>query len=86
MKKVPLILAFAVAVPGLLFAQGKPFMQDLPYYVENLSVYGLNQEEGRAFHIPDRNISLDGNWKFCYSDSPAGIPDGFFSPGFNDRR
>lgn len=76
----------AVLAPALLHAQDKPFMQDLPYYVENLSMYGLNQEEGRAFHIPDKHISLDGKWKFFYSENPAGIPDDFFSAGFNDRK
>ena len=68
----------AVLAPALLPAQNKPFMQDLSYYVENLSVYGLNQEEGRAFHIPSKHISLDGKWKFFYSQKPSGIPDGFW--------
>ena len=85
MRARALFLSFLL-LPVLLNAQDKPFMQDLPYYVENLSVYGLNQEEGRAFHIPEKNISLDGKWKFFYSDNPAGIPDGFFRTGFNDRR
>ena len=54
-------------------AQDKPFMEDLSYYVENLSVYELNQEEGRAFHIPETSVSLNGKWKFYYSDNPGGI-------------
>ncbi|MBO7575794.1 MAG: DUF4981 domain-containing protein [Bacteroidales bacterium] len=81
-----LFFFLAVLAPALLPAQNKPFMQDLSYYVENLSVYGLNQEEGRAFHIPSKHISLDGKWKFFYSENPAGIPDGFFNAGFNDRK
>ena len=39
-------------------------MENLPYYVENLEVFGLNQEPGRAFHIPESSISLNGTWKF----------------------
>ena len=53
MKKRTLLILSALLTSFVLDAQDKPFMQDLPYYVENLSVYGLNQEEGRAFHIPD---------------------------------
>ena len=61
-------------------------MEDLSYYVENLSVFELNQEEGRAFHIPETNVSLNGNWKFFYSDNPAGIPGDFYRKDFNDRK
>ena len=42
--------------------QDPVFMENLPYYVENLEIYGLNQEPGRAFHIPERNISLNRTW------------------------
>ena len=83
-KTFILLLALAVSLP--LSAQDKPFMQDLPYYVENFSVFGLNQEEGRAFHIPERSVSLNGKWKFFYGENPYEVPDGFFRPGFNDRR
>lgn len=80
------VLFSAIISSIVLNAQDKPFMQDLPYYIENLSVFGLNQEEGRAFHIPEKSISLNGEWKFFYSDNPAGVPDNFFRTDFNDRR
>ena len=80
------VLLFLVFSFTVLNAQVKPFMEDLSYYVENLSVFELNQEEGRAFHIPETNVSLNGNWKFFYSDNPSGIPDDFFRKDFNDRR
>ena len=60
------VLLFLVFSFTVLNAQVKPFMEDLSYYVENLSVFELNQEEGRAFHIPETNVSLNGNWKFFY--------------------
>ena len=41
-------------------AQNKPFLEDLSYYVENLEVFELNQEEGRAYNIPEKSISLNG--------------------------
>ena len=69
-----------------LTAQEKPYMENLSYYVENLEVFGEGQEEGRAFSIPDENISLDGRWKFLYCESPYDVPQDFFSTRFNDRR
>ncbi len=59
---------------------------DLPYYVSNLEVFEAGQEEGRAFHIPDKKLSLNGNWRFGYYESPNDVPHDFFKPGFNDRK
>ena len=77
---LPLLLAFSAN------AQEKPFMEDLPYYIENTEVYGLGQEEGRAYYIPESSISLNGQWKFLYAENPQGIPSDFFKQGFNDRK
>ena len=82
-KFVSAILLFACCS---LSAQQKPYMDDLPYYVENLEVFGQGQEDGRAFHIPATGISLNGNWKFLYSECPYDVPKDFFSPSFNDRK
>jgi beta-galactosidase len=30
-------------------------------------------------------LSLNGIWKFHYSDTPEGIPSGFFAPGYKDN-
>lgn len=84
MKK-PLLSA-VLMIPLCVCAQNKPFLEDLPYYVENLEVFGLGQEDGRAFHIPSRNISLNGKWKFMFLESPNDVPKDFFSPSFNDRK
>jgi beta-galactosidase len=86
MKNIMLAFAAAILSSLTIAAQDKPFMEDLSYYVENLSVYELNQEEGRAFHIPETSVSLNGKWKFYYSDNPSGIPQDFFRTGFNDRK
>ena len=86
MKNLTIALAAAFLSSLTMAAQDKPFMEDLSYYVENLSVYELNQEEGRAFHIPETSVSLNGKWKFYYSDNPSGIPQDFFRTGFNDRK
>lgn len=67
-------------------AQNKPFLEDLSYYVENLKVFELNQEEGRAYHIPEKSILLNGNWKFDYQETPDAVAKDFFKPGFNDKK
>lgn len=67
-------------------AQEKPFMDDLRSYLSNTGIFEKNQEEARAYYIPARNISLNGDWKFFYSESPAGIPKDFFRVSYNDRK
>lgn len=84
MKNIMTALCLLLAVS--LSAQDKPFMEDLSYYVENLEVFELNQEDGRAHHVPEKSILLNGTWKFRYAESPAGIPSDFFRTGFNDRK
>ena len=84
MKNIMTALCMLLAVS--LSAQDKPFMEDLSYYVENLEVFELNQEDGRAHHVPEKSILLNGTWKFRYAESPAGIPSDFFRTGFNDRK
>ena len=88
MKAFPLIASclLSMAVPKLLSAQEKPYLDHLSDYIENLAVFEENQEPGRAFHIPDRNLSLNGTWKFAYYESPGDVPGDFFAPSFNDRK
>ena len=86
MLKRPTLIQALILLSALLPAQNKPFMEDLGHYVLNPAVYGEGQEEGRTFHIPETGISLNGEWKFLYSDSPEGIPSDFFKPGFSDRK
>lgn len=76
----------AVFISLAASAQDKPYLQDLPYYVENLEMYGEGQEDGRAFHIPESSLSLNGKWKFLYCECPYDVPQDFFVPSFNDRK
>ena len=69
-----------------VFAQDKPFLEDLPYYMENLAVFELEQEPGRAYHIPAQSISLNGKWRFHYYESPYDVPKDFFLPSYNARK
>ncbi len=58
----------------------------LSSYVENTSVFGQGQVDPRAWYIPSDAISLDGQWKFSYYESPLDVPGDFFRKGFNDRK
>ncbi|MDR0429340.1 MAG: hypothetical protein LBH58_02535, partial [Tannerellaceae bacterium] len=40
----------------------RPFTDSLSYFIENPAVFEENQEEGRAFFIPEKQISLNGAW------------------------
>ena len=51
----------ATAQDHKLLPDGFP---DLAYYVDNLEVYEVGQEDGRAYHIPEEHLSLNGTWHF----------------------
>lgn len=77
---------FSVALCMQSYAQNKPFLDDLPWYIDNLSVYEKGQEEGRAWYMPEKSMLLNGKWKFFWCDTPEAIPAKFFSPRFSDRK
>jgi len=72
-------------IPFLL-AQKVNYLENLSEFIENTAVFELNQEEGRTYYIPEKHISLNGNWKFFWSDVPEGIPDDFYKENFNDKK
>jgi beta-galactosidase len=95
-----LLIVFSLTIQIAVFSQTASFQSDVYSYIENTSVYELNQEEGHAFIIPFSDVkqalngnsntassvfSLNGIWKFHYSDTPEGSPAGFFLETFNDR-
>ncbi len=84
MKKQSLLLLFLVLSAGLS-AQDKPFLQDLSFYIENPAVFEKGQEEARAFHLPQKRLSLNGSWKFFWCDTPQGIPGNFFEANYPDK-
>jgi len=85
MKKQSILIAciFNLTI-GL--AQDGGFLNNLSHYIENTGVFEQGQEEARAFHIPDKNILLNGNWKFYYNDVPQGIPLDFYKTEFDDSK
>ena len=88
MKVIPFFAGCVLSLTAsvLLSAQQKPYLDHLSDYIENLAVFEENQEPGRAFHIPERHLSLNGTWKFAYYESPRDVPENFFAPSFNDRK
>ena len=90
MKAKPICQLFSVAVL-LWTAQAKAenkfdFMHHLYDYIENTEVFELNQEEGRAYYIPQHSRQLNGKWKFFYADTPEGIPAEFYQEKFSDGK
>jgi len=80
-------LVFLVCLPTFgLLAQQVNYLDNIYDFIENTSVFELNQEEGRAYFIPEKHLSLNGEWKFFYSDTPENIPVKFYATNFNDRQ
>src|SRR5512133_31779 len=76
------------------------YLDHVTDYIENTSVFELNQEPGHVPLVPYINahealagmmeksasyLSLNGTWKFFYSEIPEGTPAGFYNPDFNDK-
>jgi beta-galactosidase len=100
MKKLFAFIVFWLIIVLFSFAQQKPFLSDIYSYLENTSVYELNQVEGHVPLVPystfdqalinniGRNpnyLSLNGIWKFHYSDKPEGVIPDFFRESFSDK-
>jgi len=99
MKKL-LLFVILITVTIHVISQNKSFLSDIYSYIENTSVFELNQVEGHTPLIPYASvnealmnrkeksgnfISLNGIWKFHYSETPEGAPADFFTVKFNDR-
>lgn len=100
MRKLILVSYFLIAV-SVLFSQEKRFLDDIYYYLENTSVFEQNQEEGHTPIVPYRSVidalinnkekspgylSLNGTWKFYFSETPEGAPHDFYTVNFNDKK
>ncbi|MBI5010186.1 MAG: glycoside hydrolase family 2, partial [Bacteroidia bacterium] len=97
--KIPFLLLMGLSIGA--GAQDKPFLSDIYHYIENTSVFELNQEEGHVPLVPYASVdealknrfsaassylSLNGTWKFQYSDTPEGTPAEFFREDYNDKK
>jgi len=100
MKKIITFLTlFFISV--MSYSQQTSFLTDIYSYLENTSVFELNQEEGHTPVVPYMSVnealinnrqkaasfmSLNGTWKFHFSEVPEGAPAGFFEESFNDKK
>ena len=84
-KHVGKVLAF-----GLLLGSPQPteaqYLERIYDYIENLSVFEENQEEGHAYYVADEHLSLNGQWRFFYANKPEEVPQDFFLPNFKDSK
>lgn len=84
-RTLTIILSCLLPTASLSSQEPCDYLEHLSDFIENTSVYELNQEEGRSYFIPEQSLSLNGDWKFYYSETPQGIPSDFYKSGFNDR-
>src|SRR5690554_137614 len=81
------LLFFCIVVSNVLLSQPAEFLDNIYYYIENTSVFEMNQEkEGRTYYLPNKSISLNVEWKFFYSETPEGIATNFYIDEFNDKK
>ena len=81
-------------------AQQSKFANVYPF-IENTAVFEMNQIEGHTVSIPFKSVdealklqksksenvlSLNGKWKFHFSNTPEGTPNNFFTSNFNDHK
>ena len=100
MKRILGTLIFITLI-SISSAQERNFLNNIYDFIENTSVFELNQEEGHSPLIPYSTTtealksdfskaasyqSLNGIWKFHYSDTPEGVPTDFYKTGFDDKR
>ena len=101
MKKLITFFVFCTSVVFVSNSQEKTFLSDIYSFLENTSVFELNQEEGHTPVIPYMSVnealinnrkkasgylSLNGTWKFYFTNTPESTPAGFFSENFNDKK
>lgn len=62
------------------------YLEHIYDYIENTNVFEENQQDGHAYYVADQQLSLNGNWKFLFAETPEAIPLDFFQPSFNDGK
>jgi beta-galactosidase len=99
MNKV-FLTGLAITLCIAVRAQQTDFPDNVYDYIENTSVFEQGQEEGHVPIVPyssaeealGRNMeasasyqSLNGTWKFFFSETPEGTPRNFYEEKFNDK-
>ena len=84
-KHVGKVLAFGLLLGSPLPTEAQ-YLERIYDYIENLSVFEENQEEGHAYYVADEHLSLNGQWRFFYANKPEEVPQDFFLPNFKDSK
>ena len=62
------------------------YLEHIYDYIENTTVFEENQEEGHAYYLAKEHLSLNGDWRFFFANTPEEVPQTFFKTDFKDWR
>ena len=62
------------------------YLEHIYDYIENTSVFEENQEEGHAYYLAEQHLSLNGDWRFFFANTPEEVPQNFFATNFKDGK
>ncbi len=76
----------SLTLAGSMMPVQAQYLTHLYDYIENTSVFEENQEEGHAYYVADKQLSLNGSWRFHFYSTPEEVPQNFFAPNFKDSK
>jgi beta-galactosidase len=100
MNKKILLIVVALSCVVKANSQQTGFQENVYKFLEDPGMFAINQEPGHVPLVPFTGIeealenkwaeswgyfSLDGQWKFKWSENPDGCPKDFFQQNFNDQ-
>ena len=101
MRKAPFLTSIMLLVFNLAYSQQQGYLENIYRFIEDPGKFAENQEVGHVPLVPYSSVrdaiendwnkstgflSLNGNWKFKWSENPEqSLPD-FFSTSFNDSK
>ncbi len=65
---------------------GAQYLEHVYDYIEDTSVFEEGQEEGHAYYLADDHLSLNGQWRFFFANTPEEVPQNFFAANFKDSK
>ena len=85
LNKLKKTVTFGLMV-GCTLQMNAQYLEHIYDYIENTSVFEENQEEGHAYYLADKHLSLNGSWRFYYANTPEEVPQNFFQTNFKDGK
>lgn len=81
--RTPLLLGLLVVLAQPTKAQ---YLEKIYDYIENTQVFEEGQEEGHAYYQAEKQVSLNGSWRFFFANTPEEIPQNFYQTNFSDSK